>query len=115
MTPVTDRTVLITGSNSGIGFEAAAQLAEVGWGKMWEMLDVESSLVADQKLAEDGSFLVEGLEAGVYTMIVMTVPHTLLFEQFSYVYRSVTVSDSQETHVILGPDFVTEHIERTGD
>ncbi len=27
-----DKTVLITGANSGVGFEAAAQLAEAGWG-----------------------------------------------------------------------------------
>ena len=34
MSPVSDKTVLITGSNSGIGFEAAAQLAEAGWGNV---------------------------------------------------------------------------------
>ncbi len=27
-----DKTVLVTGANSGVGFEAAAQLAEAGWG-----------------------------------------------------------------------------------
>ena len=34
MTNVSDKTVLITGANSGIGFEAAAQFAEAGWGKV---------------------------------------------------------------------------------
>ena len=28
------KAVLVTGSNSGIGFEAVAQLAEAGWGKV---------------------------------------------------------------------------------
>ncbi len=30
----TDKTALVTGANSGLGFEAAAQLAEAGWGKV---------------------------------------------------------------------------------
>ena len=29
-----EKTALVTGANSGIGFEAAAQLAEAGWGKV---------------------------------------------------------------------------------
>ena len=29
-----DQTALVTGANSGLGFEAAAQLAEAGWGKV---------------------------------------------------------------------------------
>jgi NAD(P)-dependent dehydrogenase (short-subunit alcohol dehydrogenase family) len=29
-----DKTALVTGANSGVGFEAAAQLAEAGWGKV---------------------------------------------------------------------------------
>ena len=28
------KTALVTGANSGLGFEAAAQLAEAGWGKV---------------------------------------------------------------------------------
>ncbi len=34
MSDVADRTALVTGANSGIGFEAAAQLAEAGWGRV---------------------------------------------------------------------------------
>ena len=34
MNEISDRTALVTGANSGIGFEAAAQLAEAGWGKV---------------------------------------------------------------------------------
>lgn len=34
MTDYAKRTALVTGANSGIGFEAAAQLAEAGWGKV---------------------------------------------------------------------------------
>ena len=29
-----DKTVLLTGANSGLGFEAARQLAVAGWGKV---------------------------------------------------------------------------------
>ena len=29
-----NKTALVTGANSGIGFEAAAQLAEAGWGRV---------------------------------------------------------------------------------
>ena len=29
-----DKTVLVTGANSGVGFEAAVQLVEAGWGKV---------------------------------------------------------------------------------
>lgn len=90
-------------------------LAEGGWAEMGAILAEESSLGAEQKLAEDGSFRLEGLQAGTYTIMVMTMPHTLSFDHFSYVYRSVTVSDSQETHVTLGPDFVTEYVEGSGD
>lgn len=31
---VNNKTALVTGANSGVGFEAAAQLAEAGWGKV---------------------------------------------------------------------------------
>lgn len=34
MNELSSRTALVTGANSGLGFEAAAQLAEAGWGKV---------------------------------------------------------------------------------
>ena len=34
MSNYSDKTVLLTGANSGLGFEAARQLAEAGWGKV---------------------------------------------------------------------------------
>ncbi len=34
MSDYSDKTVLVTGANSGLGFEAARQLAEAGWGKV---------------------------------------------------------------------------------
>ena len=34
MNDYSDKTALVTGANSGLGFEAAAQLAEAGWGKI---------------------------------------------------------------------------------
>ena len=34
MSDYSDKTVLVTGANSGLGFEASGQLAEAGWGKV---------------------------------------------------------------------------------
>ena len=34
MTKKIDKTVLITGANSGLGFEAAARLASLGWSRV---------------------------------------------------------------------------------
>ncbi len=34
MNELSSKTILVTGANSGIGFEAAAQLAEAGWGRV---------------------------------------------------------------------------------
>ncbi len=34
MNDASQKTTLVTGANSGIGFEAAALLAEAGWGKV---------------------------------------------------------------------------------
>lgn len=53
MTPVIDKTVLITGSNSGIGFEAAAQLAEAGWGNVILACRTEEKAEAARKLLVD--------------------------------------------------------------
>ena len=53
MTPVADKTVLITGANSGIGFEAAAQLAEAGWGKVILACRTEEKAEAARKLLVD--------------------------------------------------------------
>ena len=53
MTPVADKTVLITGSNSGIGFEAAAQLAEAGWGNVILACRTEEKAEAARKLLVD--------------------------------------------------------------
>lgn len=53
MSPVTDKTVLITGSNSGIGFEAAAQLAKAGWGIVILACRTEEKAEAARKLLVD--------------------------------------------------------------
>jgi len=53
MTPVADKTVLITGANSGIGFEAAAQLAEAGWGNVILACRTEEKAEAARKLLVD--------------------------------------------------------------
>jgi len=53
MTPVIDKTVLITGSNSGIGFEAAAQLAGAGWGNVILACRTEEKAEAARKLLVD--------------------------------------------------------------
>jgi len=53
MTPVADKTVLITGANSGIGFEAAAQLAEAGWGNVILACRTEEKAEAARKLLLD--------------------------------------------------------------
>ena len=53
MTPVSDKTVLITGSNSGIGFEAAAQLGEAGWGNVILACRTEEKAEAARKLLVD--------------------------------------------------------------
>ena len=50
MTLVADKTVLITGANSGIGFEAAAQLAEAGWGKVILACRTEEKAEAARRL-----------------------------------------------------------------
>lgn len=53
MTPVADKTVLLTGANSGIGFEAAAQLAEAGWGNVILACRTEEKAEAARKLLVD--------------------------------------------------------------
>ena len=53
MSPIANKTVLITGSNSGIGFEAAAQLAEAGWGNVILACRTEEKAEAARKLLVD--------------------------------------------------------------
>lgn len=53
MSDYSDKTVLVTGANSGLGFEAAAQLAEAGWGKViLACRTVEKAEAAKAKLVE---------------------------------------------------------------
>ena len=50
MTPSSNRTALVTGANSGLGFEAARQLAELGYGTV--VLACRSRAKADAARAE---------------------------------------------------------------
>ncbi len=53
MNHYSDKTVLVAGANSGLGFEAAAQLAEAGWGKViLACRTVEKAEAAKAKLVE---------------------------------------------------------------
>jgi hypothetical protein len=95
--------------------DISALLDEGGWAEMGVTLNRGSSPASCRKIAEDGSFLIQGLEPGDYTILVLALPHTLSITHVSYAYASVTVSDSEESHVILGPDFVTKYVGETGN
>ncbi len=62
-----DKTALVTGANSGLGFEAAAQLAEAGYGRViLACRTLEKARTAKHKLAERvGSDPFETLEVDV--------------------------------------------------
>ena len=48
-----DKTALVTGANSGVGFEAAAQLAEDGWGRViLACRSIEKAETAKARLVE---------------------------------------------------------------
>ncbi len=53
MTSVADKTALVTGANSGIGLETAAQLAEAGWGNIILACRSEEKAETARKLLVD--------------------------------------------------------------
>ncbi|MCC6698710.1 MAG: carboxypeptidase regulatory-like domain-containing protein [Candidatus Hydrogenedentes bacterium] len=83
-------------------------LAEDGWEETLRTLDVDEFDVTGLDLAEDGSFEAEGLEAGNYTLIVLA-DLDIFGDQVTYTFAPVTVSESQEAYVVVGPDYITEH------
>ena len=67
-----NKTALVTGANSGVGFEAAAQLAEDGWGKVIlacrsiEKAEAAKAQLVERTAAGPGLVLVVvGLDLGV--------------------------------------------------
>ena len=81
---------------------------EQGIYRTFALLDVEHPFGAGTTvLSSDGSFRLEGLEAGTYAML--TLVNVDLSGRVDYAFTSVTVSESQETHVVLGPDYLTEY------
>jgi NAD(P)-dependent dehydrogenase (short-subunit alcohol dehydrogenase family) len=63
MTHTTDKTALVTGTNSGLGFEAAAQLAEQGYGKVIITARTEKKATAarDELVAKTGKDVFDTL------------------------------------------------------
>jgi hypothetical protein len=74
---------------------------------MWAM-GMDITPIAEIEFSEDGSFRVEHLDAGTYTIIVVTEPN--FSEQVSYAFAPVNVTDQRETYVTLGHDFITETV-----
>lgn len=82
-------------------------LTEMGIHQLFDRPDIETLFVAGTELAKDGSFRLEGLEAGSYTLLALV--NASLSGHVNYTYMSVTVSDSHETHIVLGPEYLTEY------
>ena len=89
--------------------DVADLLAEMGFFKVAMMMDLQTYLVAVPEVADDGAFRIEGLEAGAYTLLILVDNSS--YDAITYVFTTVTVTESQETNVKLGPDFVTEYAE----
>ncbi len=80
MTDFTTRTALVTGANSGLGYEAAAQLAELGYGTVivTARSDEKAGVARDQLVARTGkevfdilaldNFTLETVEAAAATL-----------------------------------------------
>ncbi len=84
-------------------------LAEVGLLGTEMMTNMDAALHAYQEVAEDGSFRMDNLEEGAYTVIL--VADIGLNSPLTYAFSCAAVSGAQETEIILGPDFVTEYAE----
>ena len=84
-------------------------LADAGLlGMLMTMYPEDAPIAVEVDLAEDASFRVDGLEAGVYTLLAVEMS---TFERLSYDFAVVTVSDGQEVHATLGPDWLTEELQ----
>jgi hypothetical protein len=84
---------------------AATGLTEL-LSRVWNTNLESEIMVAEPQLAEDGSFRIENLEPGTYTLLVMAEVDSVA----AYSFKRVMVTESEETHVVLGPDFISENV-----